>query len=65
MKPSFFSSKYPWDSVFGKSECETIAQNIMKILQRTGDEFRTLSFEEYKDERLKDGNFSERERVFR
>ena len=58
LKPSNFCT-YPWSSVFGKSEAETIAKNIMVILKRTGNEWRDLSFEEYKDERVKDGNFSE------
>ena len=34
----------------------------MKILKRTGDEFRPITWEEYKEERLKDGNFSDREK---
>ena len=63
MKPSNFTS-YPWSSVLGKSESETIAQNIMKILKRTGDKFRPLSFEEYKSERLKDGNFTNSEEIY-
>jgi len=60
MKPSMFNS-YPWSSVLKSSECETIAYNIMKILNRTGDEFRLLTWDEYKNERLKEGNFSESE----
>ena len=63
MKPSNYIT-YPWSSVCKKSECETIAMNIMIILKRTGDEFRDLSFEEYKSERLKDGNFTEREKEY-
>ena len=53
MKPSDFL-EYPWNSVTKNSEYETIALNIMVILKRTGDEFRELSFDEYKTERLKD-----------
>lgn len=60
MKPSNFTS-YPWSSVFQNSETETIAQNIMVILKRTGDNFRELSWEEYEAERKKDGGFSVRE----
>lgn len=60
MKPSNFIN-YPWSSVLNKSEYETVAQNIMKILKRTGDEFRPLSFTEYKTERIKDGNFTDNE----
>ena len=36
-KPSNYTSK-PWDSVIGKWEAERIAQNIMVILARTGNE---------------------------
>lgn len=60
MKPSDFTN-YPWNSILQKSECETVAQNIMKILKRTGNKFRALSFNEYKTERLKDSNFTEGE----
>jgi len=56
--------KYPWSSILQKAEYEVIAQNIMKILKRTGDKFRRLTWIEYKAERLKDGNFSDTERVF-
>ena len=63
MKPENFTS-YPWSSILQNSESEVIAQNIMKILKRTGNEFRPLSWEEYRTERLKDGNFTEREKGF-
>lgn len=63
MNPSQFIT-YPWSSVYGKAECETIAMNIMVILKRTGDIFRDLSFDEYKKERLKDGNFTESEKGY-
>lgn len=63
-KPSDFALQFPWDSVFQKSEHETIAENIMKILARTGNEFRELSFEEYRKERLIDGYFTEGEKLF-
>ena len=63
MKPSDFT-KYPWSSILQKSECETIAQNIMIILKRTGNKFRKLTFAEYKNERLKDGNFTDSELHF-
>ena len=36
----------------------------MVILKRTGDEFRPLEWEEYKQERLKDKNFSEYEKKY-
>ena len=57
MKPSDFTI-YLWGSVCEKSECETIAFNIMVILKRTGNVFRQLSFDEYKEERKRDGNFT-------
>lgn len=41
-------------SVLRKSEAESIARNIMVIPSRTGDEWRTLSWEEYVEERKKD-----------
>lgn len=64
MKPSFFSSKYPWSCVFNQSEYETVAKNIMTILKRTGDKFRELSYDEYEKERLKDGNYSSGEKKY-
>lgn len=57
MKPSNFTS-HPMGSISQNSETETIASNIMKILQRTGNIFRKLTFKEYKKERLKDKDFS-------
>lgn len=63
MKPSDFTS-YPWGSVAGKSEAEVVARNIMVILSRTGNEFRNLDWEEYKEEREKDGNFSPSEKPY-
>lgn len=63
MKPSTFTIK-PMGSTLQKSEYETIARNIMAILQRTGDTFRELTWEEYKEERLKDGYFNEGERSY-
>ncbi|MEN5308775.1 hypothetical protein ABE425_14760 [Chryseobacterium cucumeris] len=62
-KPSNFTN-YPWSSIFHKTEHEVIAVNIMKILSRTGDEFRPIDWEEYKSERLKDGHFSEKEKKY-
>lgn len=64
MKPSDFKNKSTMGSIFRKRECEVVAQNVMKILARTGDVFRLLSWDEYKAERQKDGNFSEREYRF-
>lgn len=56
-KPSSFR-KFPWKSIFKKNEAEVIALNIIYILSRTGDEFRPLTWEEYVEERQKDGGFS-------
>ena len=64
MKPSDFLHDDPYDSALQNSECETIARNIIVILKRTGDEFRELSFEEYKAEREKDKAFSQREKSY-
>jgi hypothetical protein len=63
LKPSDFCI-HPWDCVFQKSECETLALNIMIILKRTGDSFREFTWEEYKEERAKDGNFSYSEKEY-
>lgn len=57
MKPSNYVV-HPWGSVLQNSESETIACNIMTILSRTGNTWRPLTYEEYRTERLKDGNFS-------
>lgn len=63
-KPSAFAGKSTMGSVKQSSEHETIASNIMKILERTGDVFRPLSWDEYSEERKKDGNFTSRERTY-
>jgi|AntAceMinimDraft_18_1070375.scaffolds.fasta_scaffold191991_1 hypothetical protein len=63
MRPENFTG-YPWGSILQNSQSETIAQNIMKILKRTGNKFRTLSFEEYKSERIKDGSFTNSEETY-
>ena len=62
--PSMFSDIYPWNSQVGETWREIVAQNIMKVLKRTGDKFRSLSWKEYKEERLKDGNFSKTEEQY-
>lgn len=59
-KPSNFM-KQPWDSVLQSSEAETVARNVMVILARGGDTWRTLSWAEYEQERQKDGSFSNSE----
>lgn len=55
---------FPMGSVLQKSEAETIARNIMVILERTGNKFRKLTWDEYKKERMKDGGFSEGEKKY-
>lgn len=62
--PSDLVKKYPFESVFEKSEHETIALNIIRVLERTGNTWRKLSYEEYKTERLKDGNYSKQEEIY-
>ncbi len=54
-QPKDFAKVYPYDSVFHNSEREHVARNIMVILGRTGNTFRELSWEEYLQERIKDG----------
>lgn len=69
MKPSNYTNA-PMGSVAQKAEPEWVAQNIMKILARTGDTWRVLSWEEYMEERLKDsatdkgGGFSRYEQKY-
>ena len=63
LKPSNFTD-YPMGSVLQQSECEVIAQNIMKILKRTGDTWRELTWDEYKKIRTKDGNFTNSEQQY-
>jgi len=52
-RPSNFR-EFPYESILKKVEPETVAANIMLILQRTGDTFRELSWDEYKVELKKD-----------
>lgn len=63
MKPSSFM-KHPYGSVLANSESETIARNIMVILARTGDKFRSISWEEYRSHRQADGNFTSSEKSY-
>lgn len=64
MKPSNFIGKEPLNSVFKKYEVEIVAMNIIIILKRTGDNFRLISWREYKKERIRDGDFSEYEKRY-
>jgi len=62
-KPSDFTN-FPCGSVMKKTEAEQIACNIMVILERTGDVFRNLSWQEYQTERMKDGGISKKEKSY-
>jgi len=62
--PATFCMKHPWGSVLQNSESETVAKNIMVILERTGNKFRKLTWDEYKSERQKDSNFTEGEKHY-
>ena len=62
LKPSHFKAQ-PWNSLYGKLEAEIIARNIMVIRARRGDIW-PLSWEQYREERQKDGNFSELEKGY-
>lgn len=65
IRPSNFCT-HPWSSVMGQCEYERVAVNIMVILSRTGNRFRNLTWEEYKEERIKDihGDFDESEKDY-
>lgn len=54
MNPSDFSGVWPWSSVFQKIEAEQVAINLMRILKRTGDKWRSLTWEEYSEIRKAD-----------
>lgn len=64
MKPSNFKKASPMGSVLQKLEAEIVISNIITILSRTGDEWRKLTYDEYKQERLKDGNYSDGEEKY-
>lgn len=64
MNPSQIKKIHPYDSIYHKNEHEVVALNIAVILAGTGDVFRKLSWEEYKERRLKDGNFTESEKYY-
>lgn len=63
MKPSDFTN-LPTNSIIRKLEVEIVARNIMIILSRTGNIFRSLSWDEYRQERLRDDNFTEEEKKY-
>jgi hypothetical protein len=53
LRPKDFTCE-PWDSVLRNKESEIIARNIMKILARTGNTFRPITWEEYVIKRKED-----------
>ena len=57
IKPSDFIMADVFNSVFQKSEYETVCVNALKISKRTGDKWK-LSKEDYDHEREKDGGYS-------
>lgn len=54
MKPSDIKDIFPFDSNHRNFQYELCAQNIAKILSRTGDKFRLITEKEYIKERNKD-----------
>ena len=53
LKPSVFT-EHPWDSLSQNTETEIVAQNIMVIRERLGNQW-SLTWSDYKREREKDG----------
>lgn len=64
MTPKDLANQFPYSSVLQNAESETVALNIVKILERTTNSFRLITWEEYGNERLKDGNFTNRENPY-
>lgn len=64
LKPSDYYLVYPTSSRFKDGQCEIVAENIMIILQRTGDAFRELTWDEYAAERIKDTDFTQEEKIY-
>lgn len=62
LKPSHFLSR-PMNSLLQESEAETIAWNIMIIRDRLGGKW-SLTLEEYRIERKKDGRYNTREEIY-
>ncbi len=57
--PKDFASKFPYDSIFRQNEPEIIANNIMVIMAHTDNVWRQVAWEEYREVRIRDGNFNE------
>lgn len=64
LTPADFCKVYPFESVHRSAESETVAMNIMRILKRTENTWRKLTWKEYVDERNKDGNFDDAEKKY-
>ncbi len=56
IKPSDFKGNYAWNSVFQKSEYETIYNNMLVISERLGDKWG-LTKKQYEEHRIKDGGY--------
>lgn len=56
MNPSDFREKTPYSSVFDSVQMECAAKNVMTYLAKTGDTWRPLTWEEYRDGAAKDGH---------
>lgn len=54
LKPSHFCH-HPYSSVTFEAHHEIVAHNIMIVLSNTGDQWRSLTWEEYRDHRKKKG----------
>ena len=63
-KPSAFAGTFPFSSVLQDTQSEVVAKNIMVILSRTKNKFRSLSWKEYEAERKKDKEFTGREKEY-
>ena len=63
MNPSDFTD-HPYNSICRKCECETVARNIMAILERHGNKWKLLTWEEYERQRIEDGDFTLSEKSY-
>jgi hypothetical protein len=66
LTPKDFANIFPLRSIIGKAEAETVAQHIMIILARTGNEWRKKGMEwnEYERECKKDGHSTDYEQPY-
>jgi hypothetical protein len=53
MKPSDLEGVHPWSCVYSTAEHEGVANNIIKLMVETGDQWREVSWEEYDRRYLK------------